>query len=138
MKHIIIALLFVCQLFAITAKDAAWVLDAQPSLQKALKRAEAEHKKMVVLVVVKDGCGWCEKMVHETLSDKSVRQKLSDDAVVAVIDLYSPQAEKLGAMYTPTIYFWDVKGNKPVQTSLGFEKAGAFLIDIVSAMEKID
>ncbi len=138
MKHIVIALFFVCQLFAITAKDAAWVLDAQTSLQKAVKKAEAEHKKMVVLVVVKDGCGWCEKMVHETLSDKKVRQKLSDDAVMAVIDLYSPQAKKLGAEYTPMVYFWDVKRHKPVHTLLGFEKAGTFLIDIVSAIDKID
>lgn len=138
MKHMLIVVLFACQLFAITAKDAAWVLGAQTSLDEAVKKARVEHKKMVVLVVVKDGCGWCEKMVNETLNDKKVHQKLSEDAVVAVIDLHTEQAEQLGAMYTPTIYFWDVKRNRSVQSSLGFEEAGSFLIDYVSAMEKTD
>ena len=44
MKTFILSLILVCNLLAVTAEDAAWLLNAQTDFGKALKKAEHEKK----------------------------------------------------------------------------------------------
>lgn len=136
MKTVIIVLLLCTSLMAITAEDAAWLLDAETSLSKATQKAKKEHKKMVLLVVVRDGCDWCEKMVHETLRSEKIKKALSD-TVVAVVDLSTPLPKGIYAAVTPTIFFIDAGSGRAVEKSIGYSRPGSFLIDIVSAKEKL-
>ena len=134
---ILCILLLACNLaIAITAEDAAWILDAQTSFANAIKKAKKEQKKMVLLVVVKDGCSWCEKMVYNTLNRKNIKEALSE-TVVAVVDLYTSLPKGIHAEFTPTMFFIDVKTGKVIQKNVGYEEPGGFIIDIVSAKEKL-
>ena len=134
---ILFILLFACStMMAITAEDAAWVLNAKTSLSKALQKAKKTQKKMVLLVVVKDGCNWCEMMVHKTLSSKNIKEALSD-SVLAVVDLSTPLPKGMHAELTPTMFFLDAKTGNVVQKNIGYDDPGGFLIDIISAKEKL-
>jgi len=137
MKTLILSLLLICNLMAITAKDAAWTLDAQTDLHKALEQAKQEKKDMVLLLVVKDGCEWCEKMVHETMQDRDIKDALSD-VVIAIIDSKSDLAKKYKTTLTPSLFFIDARTEKVIYTQVGYEKAGSFLITIISAKDQIE
>ena len=137
MKTFILSLLLIGNLMAITAKDAAWSLDAQTDLHKALKQAKHEKKNMILLLVVKDGCEWCEKMVHETMQNRDVKDALSD-AIIVIIDRKNDLAKKYRTTLTPSIFFIDAKTGKSVYTQVGYEKAGSFLISIINAKDNIE
>ncbi len=137
MRIFIVSIVTICNLMAISAKDAAWVLDAQNSVNQAYNIAKAQKKKLVLLVVVKDGCNWCEMMVNDTLSDDNVRYELSD-LVTVVTDIDSGIAKRLGVTLTPSMYFLDAKTHRPVHKHIGYEKPGSFIIDIVTAKEKVE
>ena len=137
MKTLILSLILVCNLLAVTAEDAAWLLNAQTDFGKAIKKAKDEKKPMVVLLVVKDGCNWCEKMVLETMQDQKIKDALAD-AVVVVADFNSNLAKSYNAKLTPTVYFIDAKTKKSIETQVGYEKAGNFLITIVSAFDTLE
>ena len=137
MKTLLLSLLLICNLMAITAKDAAWTLDAQTDLYKALKQAKKEKKEMVLLLVVKDGCEWCEKMVHETMQNRDIKDALSD-TIIVIIDNKSDLAKKYKTTLTPSIFFIDAKTGKSVYTQVGYEKSGSFLITIISARDKLE
>ncbi len=136
MKAVIMFALMVCNLMAISASEAAWVLDAQTDLTKALQKAKAENK-MVLLVVVKDDCNWCEKMVHETLKDKDIQDNLSN-MVTVIVDIHGKLPNDFKVIKTPAMFFIDPKNGKSVFKNIGYVKKGAFLIDIISANEVME
>ncbi len=137
MKTFLVSLLMISSLMAITAKDAAWILDAQSNLTKAYQKAKAEKKKLVLLIVVKDGCNWCELMIHNTLSDDNVKYEL-EDMVTVVTDISSKIAQTLDVDLTPSMYFLNAATHRPVHKHIGYEKPGSFIIDIVTAKEKVE
>ena len=137
MKTLILSLLLICNVMAITAKDAAWVLNAHTNLHKALKQAKQEKKEMILLLVVKDGCEWCEKMVHGTMKNRNVKNALAD-TVVVIVDSKSDPAKKYNTILTPSVFFIDPKTEKSVYSQVGYEKAGSFLISIINAKDHIE
>ena len=92
---------------------------------------------MLLLLVVKDNCSWCEKMVHETLNDQSIRYELTD-MVTVVVDISEKLPDAYKVTNTPAIFFIDAKKEQSVWETVGFMKKGAFLIDIISAKERFD
>ena len=136
MKTVMMFVLLVCNLMAISAQEAAWVLDAQTDLTKALQKAKAENK-MVLLVVVKDDCNWCEMMVHNTLKDKDIQDNLSN-MVTVVVDINGKLPNNFKITKTPAIFFIDAKNGKSVFENVGYVKKGAFLIDVISVNEVME
>jgi len=136
MKTVMMFVLLVCNLMAISAQEAAGVLDAQTDLTKALQKAKAENK-MVLLVVVKDDCNWCEKLVHETLKDKNIQDNLSN-MVTVIVDINGKLPNDFKVTKTPATFFIDAKKEKSVFENIGYVKKGAFLIDIISANEMME
>ncbi len=136
MKILILSLLLMCNVMAISAKDAAWVLNAQTDLDKAFKQAKQEKKEMILLLVVKDGCEWCEKMVYGTMKNPDVRNAL-DDTIVVIIDRKSEHARKYKTTLTPSVFFIDAKTEKSIYSQVGYEKAGSFMISIINAKDNI-
>jgi len=138
MKTLIFLLLLICSnSMAITAKDAAWALDAQTNLHKALEQAKKEKKEMVLLLVIQNGCQWCEKMVHGTMQSPNIKNTL-DDTIVVIIDIGSELAKKYKVKLTPAAFFIDVKTGKSVYQQIGYEKPGSFLISIIHAKDNIE
>lgn len=130
-------LMILGNLMAVTAEDAAWLLNAQTDLDKAFEKAKKEKKKVVLLVVVKDGCNWCDLMVHETLTDPDIQSRLGE-AVTVVVDIHRELPEAFRADLTPTIFFIDAERQKSILKEVGYVKKGSFLIDIVTAFDNID
>ena len=137
MKTILMFILIVGNLSAITAEDAAWLLDAQTDLTKAYEKAKIEKKKLVLLVVVKNGCHWCEMMVHKTLKDKDIQANLTD-MVTVVVDVNGKLPKEFQTKLTPGMFFIDAKSKKSVLKNFGYIKKGGFLIDIISASEMVE
>ena len=136
MKTLIMFIMLVCNLMAISAQDAAWVLDAQTDLTKALQKAKAENK-IVLLVVVKDDCNWCEKMLYDTLKDKNIQENLAN-TVTVIVDINGKLPDAFKVRQTPAIFFIDAKKEKSIWENVGYIKKGAFLIDIISANEMME
>jgi len=137
MKTLIFLLLIICNSMAITAKDAAWVLDAQTDLHKALEQAKQEKKDMILLLVIQNGCEWCEKMVHGTMQSNSIKNAL-DDTIVVILDIGSDLAKKYKTTLTPSAFFIDAHTGKSIYKQIGYEKPGNFLISIINAKDNIE
>ena len=137
MKTLLLSILLVCNLMAVTAEDAAWLLNGTTDFNKAVEKSKNGKKAMIVLLVVKDGCSWCEKMVSETMQASAVKDALND-AVLVVADFHSELASAYNAQLTPTIYFIDPKTKKSIKKQVGYEKPGNFLITVISAFDALD
>ena len=137
MKIIIIFVLLVYNLMAISVEDAAWLLNAETDLNKAYKVAKTQKKKMLLLVIVKDGCNWCSMMVENTLRDKTIQANL-EDMVTVVVDSNNTLPKTFKTKLTPTMFFIDVENKKSVLKQTGYIKKGTFLIDIISASEMVE
>ncbi len=137
MKLLLLSFLLVCNLMATTAKEYAPALNAFTNLDKAYAKAKSEQKEMILLLVIKDGCHWCEKMAELTMQDRTVKDALSD-TVIVLVDLDSALAKKFKAEQTPTMVFIDVKTKKSVYEQVGYEKPGSFMITIISAKDNLE
>ena len=136
MKTVILFLLILSNLLAITAEDAAWLIDAQRDVDKAYAKAHKEQKSMILVVVVKDGCSWCERMVHDTLKDADVQDQLFD--TVTVVRAYGePLPEGLEVTSTPTMFFLDAKSRRMILKQVGYIQKGSFIIDIATASSEL-
>lgn len=137
MKVYILFILLIHNLMAISVKEAATTLNAQTDISYAFKKAQKENKKLILLLIIKDGCHWCELMVNETMKNNSIKNALTD-AIIVINNINSKLAKNLKAEHTPTMYFIDAKSKKILYEEVGFAKSGSFLISIVSTMEMID
>jgi len=106
-------------------------------MQSAKELAQKEHKEIIMLVVIKDGCQWCELMVKETLKNSMIQDNLYD-VITLIADLHSDLAKEYKATLTPAVYFIDAKTGKRLYEQVGYEKPGSFLININSAKEILD
>lgn len=77
MKKLILLLLTTLTLFAANAKDAAFLLDYKEVYAQALAQAKKEHK-VLMMVIVKDPCPYCDKLVENTLDTSAVKAKLKN------------------------------------------------------------
>ena len=137
MKTLLLILLLASNLLAITAKDYAPTLNALSNMGDAYTKAKSEKKNMILVIVIKDGCHWCEKMVEHTLQDKAVKDTLSD-TVIVLTDFNSALSKTYKAEQTPSLYFIDVKTKKTVYEQVGYEKPGSFMITIHSAIDALE
>ena len=137
MKIFVLLSLLTYALFAISVEEAVKTLAAESTMTSAVQKAEKEKKPLILLLVIKDGCHWCEKMVHETLKDKDVLTAL-DNTVTLVADINSPLAKKYKAELTPSTLFIDAKTEKVLYEDVGYEKPGTFLINIISAGDTLE
>jgi thioredoxin-related protein len=137
MKTLLLSLLLISNLLAITAKDYAPTLNALTNMSDAYTKAKSDKKSMILVIVIKDGCHWCEKMVENTMQDKAVKDALSD-TVVVLTDFDSELSKTYKADLTPSLYFIDAKTKESVYKQVGYEKPGSFMITIHSAIDALE
>jgi len=77
----------------------------EKDLATAFAKAKKEHK-IVLVMVVSQGCRWCEKMEAETLSDKEVLDRLKK-YILVLADRETPkEREQLPPFkHVPVIFF---------------------------------
>jgi len=89
LKQIVLLLLLTLSLSASNAKDAAFMLDYEEVYTLALEKAKKEHK-VLMMVIVKEPCPYCDKLVENTLDTPCVIKKLKNfiPLVIAYDDNY--------------------------------------------------
>lgn len=107
------------------ADSVKWATD----YDKALAQAKSE-KKLVMVDVYTDWCGWCKKLDKDVYSNAKVSEKLSKDFVACKINPEKSAqnrklADKFGTRGYPHIVFVDGDGKKVYEIS-GYIPADRF------------
>jgi len=115
--------------------EVGWGHDYDAALETAKK-----DKKLVMVDLYTDWCGWCKKLDKDTYSDKDVEAKLTKDFVaVKVNPEKSPRDAKLsqgfGTTGYPHIVFVDANGKKVSEID-GYLPADQFLERLNKISEK--
>jgi thioredoxin-related protein len=134
MKTIISALVTVLVATVAHAEKVNW----EHNFERALEHAR-KNKKLVMVDLYTDWCGWCKKLDRDVYKDKKVEQKLAKDFITVKIN---PEATASGAKLArqfgtrgfPHIVFTDATGKK-IDEIIGYVPADAFLkrLDKVTA-----
>jgi len=125
---ITITVLSVTFLFASSAKEDAQFLGAENVFSTALEKAKSE-KKMLVMVIVKEHCHWCEKLVKQTLADPEVKERLSN-YVTVIVDRNDDFPKRFKEDIFPSIFYIDYVTGKSIYENVGFIGKKNFLNDL--------
>jgi len=115
-------------LFAMNAKSAAEQLGVESRYVSALKKAQLE-KKIMVMVVVKEHCRWCEKLVNRTLQEARVKARLKD-FVTVIVDKDDAYPADFKEDFFPSIFYIDYATQKSIYENVGYIGAKCFLNDL--------
>ena len=115
------------------AQKPGWSED-QP---KALEKAKADKKMVLMDFTGSDWCSWCQKMDKEVFSDPAFKQYAADNLVLVELDFPHEKAqsaqtkeqnENLAKQYGvegfPTMVLLDAEGKK-VKVFDGYQEGGA-------------
>lgn len=133
MKALLLLSVLVFNLMATHAETAAQKLNVFSHYDKALAHAQKNHKVLLV-VVVKEHCSWCDKMVERTLQDPEVK-KASKTLVTVILDQNAEMPSQLNAPMTPTSFFVDPRNETVIFDDIGYIEADEFLHDIENVVE---
>ncbi len=128
MKLFLIFLFLTAGLFAADATEAAKKLGAMNNYETAIHKAQAE-KKMLVMVIVKEHCRWCEKLIDRTLSEPEVKKALEND-ILLIVDRNAPYPSDFNEGFFPSTFFIDYSTGKSVYESAGYVGKKCFLNDL--------
>jgi len=113
-----------------------WESDYDTALDKAKK-----DKKLIMVDVYTDWCGWCKRLDSDTYSNKIVQETLAKSFVMVKINPEKNQKnrqteQQLGRMgYYPHIYLLDANGKQLVEIA-GFVTADQFVQQLDAAIKK--
>jgi thioredoxin-related protein len=131
MKLFFLTVIFITGLFATNAVEAAKDLGVEKAYTQALEKARKEDK-IVVMVVVKENCRWCDKIVKQTLSDETVHNELKK-FVTVIVDKDAPFPSDFKAGFFPSIFYIDHKTQKSIYENVGYVDTKSFLNDLHDA-----
>ena len=133
MKLFFMTLLLTCGLMASEAIEAAKKLGAENNYAAAISKAEKE-KKMLVMVVVKENCRWCDKLINNTLSEETVKNKL-ENYITLIVDKDDDFPSEFKENFFPSIFYIDYSTQKSVYSNVGFVGKPCFLNDLNGSLE---
>ena len=136
MKKFVAGIVLGLMMFAANVwSDVAWEQNYDAALQKAQK-----EKKLVMVDVYTDWCGWCKKLDKDAYGDKDVATKLSQDFISVKINPEKTAAnlklaKQFGVTGYPHIAFVDTTGKK-VAEIVGYVPAKEFLKKLNEVSER--
>ena len=112
-----------------------WGHDYDAALTTAKK-----DKKLVMVDLYTDWCGWCKKLDKDTYSDKAVEAKLTKDFIAVKVNPEKSQRDAklsrdFGTTGYPHIVFVDADGKKVSEIG-GYLPAAQFLEQLNKISEK--
>ncbi|MCB4743656.1 MAG: thioredoxin family protein [Sulfurovum sp.] len=127
--------LFSSFLLATDATQAAKQLGVQHSYATAIAKAKAK-KRMLVMVLVKEHCRWCHKLVKHTLADKKVKARLKKDYVTLIVDKDDTYPVVFKRSFFPSILYIDPNTEKNIYENVGYIGPEYFLNDLKNMLIK--
>ncbi len=120
---------------SVRAAELKW----ENNYDNALAQAKKE-KKLIMVDVYTDWCGWCKKLDRDTYSDKTVQEKLTKNFVTVKInpeksEKYAKLSKEFGTKGFPHIVFLDAAGKK-IHEIGGYEPAGDFSQELDAVVKK--
>src|SRR6266436_2389769 len=111
-KFITVTILGFLALSAGVSAAVDWGHDYDAALEKAKK-----DKKLVMVDLYTDWCGWCKKLDKDTYSDKDVAAKLAKDFIAVKVNPEKSQrnaklSRDFGTTATPHIVFVEAESKK--------------------------
>jgi len=137
MKFLLSVFVLCYTLMAADALDAANRLGAEHDYYEALKKAKSENK-MVVMIIVKENCRWCDKIINQTLSDDVVKKRLERDYVTVIVDRDDPFPNDFKENFFPSIFYIDSFTGKSVYENVGYVGTKCFMNDLNGAQQTRD
>ena len=112
-----------------------WESDYDTALDKAKK-----NKKLVMVDVYTDWCGWCKRLDKTTYSDKTVQETLARSFVTVKINPEKSKknaalAKQFGTRGYPHIVFLDDSGKK-ISDIIGYQSAALFQNSLNDVLKK--
>lgn len=136
MKSFLMTLLLSYALIASNALEEAEKLGVESDYVTAFAKAKKE-KKMLVMVIVKENCRWCEKLVNKTLSEETVKKKL-ENYITVIVDKDDDFPSAFKENFFPSIFYIDYDTEKSVYSNVGYVGKPCFLNDLNSSLEVRD
>ena len=133
MKLFMIIVWLAGSLYAGSAKEAAGMLGAETDYRIAIDKA-AREKNIVVMVVVKKNCRWCNKLLYGTLSNPEVKKALHR-TVLLVVDRSDAFPKRFRETLFPSVFYVDPHSRKSLYENVGYVKKEAFLRDLDEAFK---
>jgi len=134
MKLFLLSLMLTYGLIATDAMDAAKKLGVENNYAEAIVKAQKE-KKMLIMVIVKKNCRWCDKLINQTLSDERVKKILKKDFITLIVDKNARFPSEFKENFFPSIFYIDYTTQKSVYENIGFVRTKCFLNDLVGALK---
>ena len=129
MKRIITLMVLALLVSSAWAKDIEWLKSYDTALAQAKK-----DKKIVLVDIYTDWCGWCKKLDRDTYSDKDVQARVAKDFIAVKINPEKSAdgaklAQQFGVRGFPFIAFVGADG-KPMSQISGYVNAVTFLAQL--------
>lgn len=130
--------IFLTVLFLLTTLGAD-VLKKEASFAKAQAKAQAENKRIMVLIT-QDGCRYCKRMKETTFKDTQTIKRINEKYIFVEVDRYFDEyPEDLTVYGVPTTYFLYSDGTHIMRGAGGYwdvEDFASFMDDADRKVKK--
>jgi len=120
-------------LMASNALEEAKKLGVESDYATAIAKAQKE-KKILVMVIVKENCRWCEKLINKTLSEETVKKKL-ENYITVIVDKDAKFPSIFTEDFFPSIFYIDYSTQKSMYSNIGYVGIKCLLNDLNSSEE---
>jgi len=131
MKLFLLILLLGSGLFASNALQEAQKIGAESNYATAIAKAQKENK-ILVMVIVKENCHWCEKLVNKTLNEQGVKKEL-ENYVTLIVDKDDTYPNVFNEDLFPSIFYIDPKSQRSIYSNIGYIGKKCFLNDLAES-----
>ncbi len=109
-------------------RSFAQFMGYETDYEVALQKARKSGKKLLV-VYVKEGCPYCQKMEDELLTEKYVREYIKENFVALILNKHLSKniPKQLKAPFAPITYIIDPKTQKIEKVIMGYMEPEQYL-----------
>ncbi len=121
-------------IWGMSADVAAQKTGAFRDYNKALQTARHKNS-LLIAVIVKKECGWCERLIEHTLSEPDIADKIRKNYVLLIMEEGEKYPSMLNEEFFPATFFIDPKSGQSIYENIGYVNKRDFLKDMQSAEE---
>ncbi len=117
-------------------EDFASAMKYETNYKQAVKRAQKEHKN-IMLVLVANYCPWCRKFEQRVLLKNEVNTLVQANYIPLIINKEKePFPQKFNKSFTPIVHFIDYKSLESYESVVGYNNRDEFLFLLKKGAKK--